>query len=223
MAGNKRANRKNKRVVARLQPPLQFRPMPNMRVSLLFRQEKLFSESAAGVGANNWYRINGAFDPDQSVGGPSALGFSNYATLYTSYRVLAMRIRVEGTIGASVGGNHFACVTLMPNPRQVTAPSDPALWGGEYLSESKTLVYTSNGGKNTFTLDKTFYPWEVLRITKDQYMTEADYSSLVTTTPVKECYVALGVNGIQSAATITLLAMVTISYEVEFFEPALLS
>ncbi len=218
----KKGGSKGRKNAPRSRLGLSLIPMKSMHVNLLFKQEKTISESAAGVGAANWYRINGAFDPDQSAAGPSALGFNQYAALFLNYRVHAMRIHVEGMLGAGAVGNHFAAVTLTPNPRQVTLPSDPALWGGEPGSISKTLVYCANGGKNTVILDKTYRPWEVMKITKQQYENDMDFSSLVTTLPTLECFVALGVNGIASSTTMSLVSIVTISYDVEFFNPVLL-
>lgn len=223
----KKQNQKRvKRTDAKLdgpRPPLVFRPMPNMRVNLVFKQEKSITEGAAGLGAFNFYRINGAFDPDQAALGPSALGFNQYAALFTSYRVLAARIHVEGLVGFGAGTSGLATVTLTPNPRQVTLPADPALWGAEPGSVSKVVCPSINGGRNMFVLDKTYKPWEVLKITRAQYCGEADYASLVTTTPVKEVYCAVTVNGILGASAATMAAIITVSYEVEFFEPVLLA
>lgn len=222
----KRAQKAKARAVKerRSRPPLALRPIPNMRINCVFKQEASIVETSAGLGAVKWYRLNGVFDPDQSAGGPSALGFNQYATLFTSYRVLACRVHVMGTVGSgsASGGASFATVTLTPNPRTQTLPADPALWGAEPNSVSAFLVPQSVGGRNTVVLDKTFYPWEVLKVTKAQYMNEADYSSLVTTTPVKEAYVAVTVNGTLTSVVLNLAVMVTISYEVEFFEPNLL-
>lgn len=206
-----------------VQPPLSFKPMPNMKVNLVFKQEKVITESAAGLGAFNFYRVNGAFDPDQAALGPSALGFNQYAALFLSYRVHSCRIHVEGVINfASASNAGFAVVTLTPNPRQTTLPSDAALWGSEPGAIYKSITPQSAGGANLFVLDKTYRPWEILKITRAQYMNETDYSSLVTTTPVKEVYCALTVNGVLAAGVTTLSSIVTISYEVEFFEPVLL-
>lgn len=220
---NKQSRSRPQRDTPGPRPPLAFRPMPNMRVNLLFRQEKVLTESAAGLGAFNFYRVNGAFDPDQAALGPSALGFNQYAALFLAYRVHACRIRVEGVVNFAAASNAgMAIVTLTPNPRQVTLPADAALWGGEPGAISKTVTPQTVGGANRFILDKTYKPWDILKITRAQYMNETDYSSLVTTTPVKEVYVALTVNGVLAAGVTTLSAIVTISYEVEFFEPVLL-
>lgn len=181
------------------------------------------TESAAGLGASKWYRVGGVFDPDQSAGGPSALGFNQYASLFTSYRVMAVRFCAMGTAGATnPGGASFGMITLTPNPRTQVLPSDPALWSGEPMAIQAMVTPQNVGGKNYFTLDKTFYPWDILRITRAQYMAEADYSSLVTTTPVKEPFLALSVNSVLSSAVFTMTALVTISYDVQFFEPNLL-
>lgn len=204
-------------------PGLTFRPMNSARVNVVFKQEKNIVEASAGLGAMTWYRINGAYDPDQSAVGGSALGFNNYAALFTMYRVLAMRIRIEGIVGAAAAGNHLSQITLMPNARQVTAPTDPALWAGQYMAKSGICVYSPNGGKNTITLDATYLPWEVMKISKATYMSDLDYASLVTTTPAIQAYVGLGVNSIGTASVASLYAFVTISYDIEFFEPSVLT
>ncbi len=224
MAGKKnKANKRKKAMTAGgPKPPLTFRPIQNMRVNCLFRHERTISEAAAGAGGLQWYRINGLQDPDQSGVGTAALGFNNYAAMFLMYRVVAMRIKVIGSAVAT-SGNALGVVTLMPNPSNVTAPADPALWGGEYMATQTPVVTGNTGGKNVFTLDRTFYPWQVLRIPKSTYMNDLDYASLVTTLPTKQLYVMLGINTVGSGVTGTISCAVTISYETEFFEPSLLT
>jgi hypothetical protein len=197
--------------------------MQNQKVNLLFKQEISLTESAAGVGAVRWFRINGAFDPDSSVGGGACIGFNQYATLFTSYRVHAMRIHVM-TVGnfATASNAGIIVLSLTPNPRQEVLPSDPVLWGGEYMAASTIITPQTVGGKNVGILDKTYIPWKLLRITKQQYMAEADYASLITTTPVKQLYVAFGINGVLAGGVTTCSAVITISYEVEFFDPTVI-
>lgn len=219
---HKGARRARRQAGSKPPPPLALRPIPNMRINCVFKQEVAITETAPGLGASKWYRVGGAFDPDQSAGGPSALGFNQYASLFTSYRVHAVRVQVVGTLGNATGGASFAVCTLTPNPRTQTLPADPALWGGEPGSISKMVTPQPTGGQNSVVLDKTFYPWKILRITKAQYMTESDYASLVTTTPVKEAFIAVTVNGVLTSSVVTLACMVTVSYEIEFFEPNLL-
>lgn len=203
--------------------PLAIRPIPSMRLNCVFKQEVSLTETAAGLGATKWFRVGGVYDPDQSAGGPGALGFNQYASLFTSYRVMAMRFHAVGVVGnPSPSGASFAVVTLTPNPRTQTLPADPALWGGEPGAISVHLTPQAVGGKNTFTIDKTFVPWQILKIKREQYIAEAEYASLVTTTPTKEPFVALSVNGLLSSGTMTMTALVTISYDVQFFEPNLL-
>lgn len=202
-------------------PPLAFRPMPNLRVNVLFRHERTITETAAGAGGVNWYRINGCFDPDQSGTGTTPLGYNNYATLFTMYRVVSMRIKVVAS-GVLSSTPALGVVTLLPNPYNVIAPSDPALWGGEYMASSTPIALGNTGGKNVITLDRTYLPWKLIRVPKDVYMADLDYASQVTTTPTKQCYVAVGINSVGTGVTATLSTIVTISYEVEFFEPAML-
>lgn len=204
--------------------PLTFRPIPNMKINVVFAQEIGYVESAAGLGAAGYFRVNGAFDPDQTAGGSSAIGFNNYAGLFTSYRVHAMRFRFEGAVSyGTVTNFNLATVTVTPNPRQVTLPANAALWGIQPGAMRKVIAPATFGGKNVVTFDRVYYPWQIAKITKDQYLSEADYSSLVSTVPVKEMYLALGVNSMGGGNPVSLNGLVTITYLVEFFEPALLT
>lgn len=202
--------------------PFTFKPIANMRINCLFVSEFSITESAAGAGAYRFYRLNGVYDPDTTVGSASAIGFNNYAQLFFSYRVVEVNVELRGVVACD-GAYSCAAVSLVPNSRQETLPSNPGLWSGMTDSLSTVVAPKADGGHNVAVLRRRYLPHKLLKITKSQYSNEADYSSLVSTNPVRQLFLAVCVNGISTSSVATLSGLFRISYTVEFFEPALLA
>jgi hypothetical protein len=66
--------------------------------------------AAVSVYAENVVLLNSPFDPDTSLGGVSASGFSKYMAVYTKCFVLGARYRVQV---CSPGGEGFVCGTVI--------------------------------------------------------------------------------------------------------------
>lgn len=220
MPAKQKQGRKGKR--NHVASPFTFKPIANMRINCLFVSEFSITEPAAGAGAFRFFRLNGAYDPDTAALSASAIGFNNYAQLFTSYRVVEVNVELRGVVCCD-GPYSCAAVSLIPNSRQETLPANPALWGGMTDGLSTVVAPKADGGHNVAVLRRRYLPHKLLKITKSQYSNEADYAALVSTNPVKQLFLAVCVNGISAGGVATLSGLIRISYKVEFFEPALLA
>lgn len=78
-----------------------------MHVRMMYNDFRQYT-CAANV-AERVFRLNSIFDPDQTLGGGLATGYTEWATLFLNYRVVACRWRVEMT-GSGNGANGLLVV-----------------------------------------------------------------------------------------------------------------
>lgn len=182
------------------------------------------SEASAGVGMYNFYRLNGPYDPDTAVLSAATPGLSNMAQWYRSMRVWNVRVRMTGS--ASVGGGDAPAILacLVPTAFQPVLPSACENWPVQRLARAVPVHITGSTGGGApfgsfpFVVEKQFSLSQVANITQDQYRDEADYASLTNGTPTRQLYVAVAV-ATNGAYTMSVRSFVTISYDIEFFDP----
>lgn len=188
------------------------------RITMSFSTSLAIAESAAGAGNFWFYRLNSVYDPDASGVGSVAIGYNTWSTLFLSYKVRRVTVRLQGNIqGMSAGG--VGNVIMAPVPYQMVVPSNKQTWRVIPRSILKTMSDYSVGGKNTFMMMATFDLWKIAGVTKAQYNTDMDFSGNVGSNPARQIYVVVTVDSVGSNTACTLVTNVQISYEVEWFNP----
>lgn len=119
-------------------------PLRRRLVTLTFASTLSLTEGAAGVGAYNFYRMNGPYDPDTAVLSDSTPGLASLATLYRSMRVMKCSVEAGGSFFSS---NHaMAQLVIVPVAFQPVLPSNPRYWavqpqaGYSYGTDRKSVV-----------------------------------------------------------------------------------
>lgn len=204
-------------------PPLS----TNHRAVLTFCGRYSGTEAAAGAGLYNFFRMNGAYDPDQATGGNALPGLSSIAALYRSMRVMNVTIEVDATLYNTSTANIM--MTIIPTAFQAVLPANPDFWPVQRLAVCAPMpcVGITHNGVNfglafAGRVRASFKPHEIANLTRGQYVDEADYSSLTAGLPTKQLYmaVAFSTNG---TAISYMASHVRISYDLEFFDPYPLS
>jgi hypothetical protein len=213
----KNNSKKSKRGAGQRNQPLQiFKSIaPSARrVRLSYSSNFQMAETAAGTGAFRVFRLNSIYDPDYSGVGTSAAGYSQMMTLYTHYRVNAAGFKLEAFIGGASGVVGFA-----PLMNQVTMNVNANTWRLLPYSKYALLSLNTSGGKNIANISGHFPLARMLGLTPAQYSTEMDYAAAAGANPTKNVYIAAFVQGIQGASVATASMVVTVEYDVEFFNP----
>jgi hypothetical protein len=201
--------------------PMAMVPPSARKVNLVWCGTFGATESSAGAGAFNFYRLNSVYDVDTAVGSTATPGFVEWSAFYSNYRVWKTRFRIEGTVsGLSSGAVCTVC--LVPNPLQATLPSAGSEWPVQPGSIHKTVVNYSNGGTNMFVLDKQFSLPSVFRITQAQFKSDFDFSATTSANPARQAYVAVTIKS-NSSTVAAAYGQVYVSMSVEFFNPILLA
>lgn len=196
-------------------PPLS----KNHRATLTFGGRMVGTEAAVGTGIVNFFRLNGAYDPDAAVGGNALPGLAAIGALYRSMRVWKVAIEVDATaVAPSIA---HCMLSVIPTAFQAVLPSNQDCWPVQRLAVSRTMkVGGMNDGSVAFegSVAGYYQPHVVANITPGQYADEADYASLTNGLPTRALYVAVAIST-NCAGIVTMSAHVRVSYEIEFFDP----
>ncbi len=168
-------------------------------------------ESAVAVGAFNAFAVNDLYDPDFSSTGNQPIGYDQWAQFYTRMRV--MGCRATFTFAARSGD---PCAVGWMAHAQSTPTSSISAWAGQRFSDHRLIAGTSSGPSVT-SFSVNIPLWDILSITKRQYVDESDYSQVVGAGPVRRVFLSPWVRGFGTAATVAL--SVRLEFRVELCEP----
>lgn len=220
MKKNKQQKRATKQGAGTLS--LHYSPPLSRKVLLTYSSVINITEGAAGAGAARYFRLNGVYDVDTTLGSTSTPGFSEWAAFYQNYRVWKTRVRIEGFATGGVGAT-LAQVSLVPNGSAASLPANIYSWPVQPFAKSVNICYRGDGGMNKATLDSTFDLPKLAHLTSTQYANDMDFSASNSTTPSRQLFAAVTVVGFGSAAVVTLTFQIWVSMLVEFFNPVQLN
>jgi len=218
-----RAAKRGKKVVGFKGPSgdttFSYQPPLARRVRLTWIGNKVLTEAAAGTGVVNTFKLNSAFDVDDSFGSTNTPGFTEYASFFSAYRVWESSVRIEGTLaGATLPGN--AMIGLWPNATNtflITQMYSAPMGLRRVLRADNAAAVTH------FQMKKRFSNPTVFRITKQQYNTDMDFTANVSANPVRIARFGVGVQGINSTTPVTAVYTIWVEMFIEFFNPYILS
>jgi hypothetical protein len=161
------------------------------------------------------------YDPELIVGNPGVPGFNLMAQFFYRYHVISADVALDGAIGGFGGSGAYAVVSLIPLGLTTALPSDPKIWRIQPNAASQVVVPVST---NSFKLSfqKHYDMAHLLGISKAAYLNESDYGGYITTNPVKQVNLAIGLVGFSNTAT-SLGCDLRIGFNVEFQNPIPLS
>lgn len=225
---SKRTKKNNRRGKARIDTsfrgragaePFTYQPPTARRVRLTWNGTHALTESVAGQGAVNTYKLNSVYDVDDTFGSTSTPGFTEWAAFFANYRVWETSVRIAGSVsGAATGG--IAVVTVFPNATNtfVAGLGMVAPMGVKLVRQADGV-----GGVHTFDIRKRFHIPTVLRITNAQYNNEADYAAATSANPAKIARFGVSVQGVNSASVVTAAYTIWVEMLIEFYTPYILA
>lgn len=196
-------------------------PLERRLCTLVFSANVSLTESAAGAGAYNFYRLNGPYDPDTAVLSNATPGLSALSQLYRSMRVLSSSVEAAGNWSCTPNiGTAQLC--LVPTAFQPVLPSNPAYWPVQPNAASVATshhTYSSNFTLGTFPrVKKSWKINEIMNVSRSQYVDEADFATLTNSNPTRQAYVAVAIHT-NSPAAVTAFLQVKVKYSIEFYDP----
>lgn len=132
--------------------------------------------TATGVLASHLFNLNNLFDPDATGGGHQPRGRDQWATLYSRYRVVGIKVTLRGcslTAGSASIIGMVAC-----NSQQATLADLT-----DAMENQRTYKRKVQSSGASCKITKYFRPWVLEGITRTQYMDDAIYSAAVGAAP----------------------------------------
>lgn len=138
------------------------------------------TSSDTATPASHTMSLNNLYDPNISGTGYQPIGFDQMSALWLNYRVLSVRVRLEVFPASATGTVGFYPSGLS---------SLPADWNAWTVQPFARTVTTSTTMPRR--LSAKIVPWNVLGVTKANYMSENDYLSSATGGPLRPVYLQL--------------------------------
>lgn len=191
-------SKSQKRIQQKAQVPAFFRPGPVVQYAdLAYSDAPGLTEGALGAGTLYVYSLSSIYDPNVTGAGTTALGYTSYSSFFTRYRVVKARIEINATSYNTTGGAMIVGYMVGPNST-VTATS--TLWPVQTNSFSKAIHSATPGGSHGMAnFKRTVDLAKIQGVTRQQFMTDLDYSGAFGSSPARQSYLILYVRGIGSA------------------------
>ncbi len=188
-----------------------------VRVLLPWSWTSNLAEAAAGAGASYSFAINSAFDPNFTGIGLQPLGFDQYSALYGRYRVLGVRYRLL------VGTRTSTPIRTGVYPSaQSTLPADVAAWCVQNQWARTKMLGSNTGSDNIADISGKLDVSAVLGVTKQEFVTEHDFSALTSSSPARVAYLHFWINCVGGVVASVDYSMM-LWMDVEFIQPVALS
>ncbi len=219
MPNNQKKNKPSKggkrRAGAVTSVPKFFRPGPIVQyVDMAYSSIYGLVEPALNTGTIGVFSLSSVYDPDVSGVGTSALGYTGYNGFFTRYRVIRARVIINVT--PTVSGAVMVGYMIGPNSNTTSAAN---LWPVQTNSYQKMINGSTPGGTHgMLSVNRVVDLSKVQGVTKQQFMTDLDYSAAFGSSPARQTYLLLCVRGLGSvpgAATFD----VRIVYHTELSQP----
>ncbi len=172
--------------------------------------------ASPGVPAQFVFRLNSAFDPQESIGGHQLMGFDQMAEYYSTYNVLGAKIRMEYVQEAASNqtpGYFGIIISDQVNPISSLSNID--------ILEQRQFGRFAIAGKYDVPAWKTKY-WSQKKWFRNKNIPVTDLRALVSDNPVEPVYASVMAFGISGNDPGPYVFTVTIDMIIEWSEPKVL-
>lgn len=213
----KKYKRKFKKYVKRRKMKASLSKMPTMivpdRVITKLRYNHNFSMSTvANVAKLQAYRMNSCYDPDFTNIGGQPMGFDQWATLFSRYKVYGSKITVK-THNMNNGVASLCRICLLPTLQSAALGTDMAeVIEQPYAKNTIQGWYQPAYLKHYMTVEK------ILGLNKKTVEIETGFSAVTGENPGNEAFWHLYIQSADPSLTGTYWMTVTLTYYVEFYD-----
>lgn len=192
---------------------------PEFRTRLRYSGTQTMTSGALGVlGAQQQYRLNNVYDPDQSGLGHQPYGFDQLSPLYSKYRVEGVKVT---QIWSTIGGNAdmMTCYKIQCNSNAGNLNGITCDYATEQPATSTSYISPSG---NVRVVEQNFYISmnKIFGITKKEYRSDDGYvsQSYSAGEPVKTAYLLQAVGIPSGGAAQDCTCQTIIEYDITFME-----
>lgn len=187
------------------------RPLPPVLTTRLRYCTSAISGTAAGGQYEYLINTQDLYDPDRTSAGHQPMGFDELAGLYDSYRVHACHYKVT-FVTTDNTGYLLSSATLWANDVTTAAATIQ-----EAQEQAGSVTKYANFVSLPTSISRTFYPWETIGQTKQQYMSDNNNRALCTTSPSNQNIIHFQFGS--GAASFAYNFFIELEYECQFLDP----
>lgn len=184
-------------------------------VTLKYSSSPVVTAAVSLVPGLVFFRMNGLFDPEVSLGGHQPYGFDTYATLYARYRVWRCKWRVVCTRNTA-NANVPIMVTVLPFNSLITPSTFDEL--NERPRSVSKMLGERPGGHDILTFKGSISLPYLNGVRKGEYGSDDRFQALVGADPAEAITLGLFASKLSGAAE-DVVFNVTLWYTAEFFDP----
>lgn len=175
----------------------------------------LATGTAGVAGTEQVWNLTGLYDPDYTSSGHQPYGYDQMAALYARY--IVMEVEVECRF-LSIGGTSEVMCIYNPRPPGsfTTTSGNPDTLTENPLIETKAL--SPSGVNRVVVIKRRFKPWDLLGISKEQYLYElSDYAGAVSSNPTIMPVLAVNVASFDGTGSETTKCQTIITYTARWY------
>lgn len=172
-----------------------------VEVPLRYYWSTVVLNNAGQQTASHQFLVNGAYDIDASLGSTSAIGFAEWQTLYSRYRVLAVTVKA---VFCNVDAIPTFCCVSLGNTSFATNGFNQSYWGDDYSAWAPLGHASGNDTSKILTVKG-----RIDQIVGDPSAScDADYAALSSSNPTKLVYGQIAISSGSGTYTMTLGSLV---------------
>jgi len=197
---------------------LKVAPCPNTMRTKLKYTERVSLTATSGIYTQQFWKLNGMFDPNYSGTGTQPEGFDQWMTLYDRFRVYKSKIKVTiTTVGSTAALSSFRAV-LVP---QASFASENTFAGA---ADSPYAQQRFNQGvtNRPMVLSMTMPVSKFLGVPPQAVLEEFNYCGTSSADPSQTVYWAIYVEPLDLASSVQMFLYCEITYYADFYEHNLL-
>lgn len=191
---------------------------PSTRTACLRFNTVLNFDLSSGIGQGvHLYRANSIFDPDQSLGGTTALGYTQWNAFYNHYLVYRSRIKIEAT-GSDNSATGAVIVWCALQDSDTTTPTTvPMILAQPYCSHKVLNGFAGIGKASIFNRFDARAFFSARNVRDQQVRLGAAFGQ----NPSEDAMFSIGVQTMSGTAVgnCKISVLVSIEYDTLFTEP----
>ncbi len=182
------------------------------KTTMMYHEIVGMAEAAVATGSYYTFALTDLNDPNKTGTGAQPTGYDQWGQMYSRFKVthvaLEMSFVNRNTATPCLAG-YFVHTSLAPT-------SSVQAWPIQRYADGRFIQANTGGPSVTgFRLNKPI--WDLLSLTKQQYMDDLDFSQVSGAGPTKTVYLSLFVVGQGTAANVN--GDIRIKYTVELSDP----
>lgn len=174
-----------------------------------------YGRFSAAYSGNQIFSLNSAYDPDYSSAGHQPLGFDQWSAFFNRYRVEKVHVEVDFVNSSTISNTD---ALLVANNSNSAISTQSTFFAGCEAPFSCNKLLPMTGNMNSWRVRRTYDIAQILGVTRDRYIANADYSATTSASPAEGVFLHLVLQDVLFNNNIDATYKIKITYVTTFFD-----